>query len=269
MSLSTSDNALNLSTTSCIFDKINNTCTFQAKLERNKTGTFKIYANAANFPSTSLSLNAKPLDCTLIDDVHSTPYELPLGFQLRQNECIMVANKENSVVSILKLTNNFVPEFNIMPCDIRNDSQCEGSIWVPLQGIGFDNYLVEKNQNALDLCLTQPYYNPKLIGIPNSPTLRFSILNHGPNKGKASLSETSIAYLGAELMLWDSLTYTHSASAKNSIYISTDDEYSNSFYMLADDMKTKLWDINYSTFTFSDKDLSTGKDLCQFYAQWQ
>lgn len=267
--LSTSNTALNISTNSCIFDKINNTCTFQAKLERNKSGTFEIYANAPNFPKTSLSLNAKPIDCTLIDDVQKSPYELPLGFQLRQNECIMVADQGNNIVSILKLTNNFVPEFNIIPCDIRNDAECNQSIWVPLQGMGFDNYLADKNQNALDLCLTQSYYNPKMIGIPNSPTLRFSILNHGPNKGKLSLSETSIAYLGADLVLWDSLTYTHAATARNSIYISTDDDYSNSFYMLSDDKKTKLWDINYSTYNFSDQDLSTGKDLCQFYTQWQ
>lgn len=72
--------------------------------------------------------------------------------------------------------------------------------------MGFDNYLAEENQNALDLYLAQSYYNPKMIGIPNSPKLRFSILNHGPNKGKSSLSETSIAYLGADLVLWDSLT---------------------------------------------------------------
>lgn len=39
--------------------------------------------------------------------------------------------------------------------------------------------------------------------------------------------------------------------------------------MLADNQKTKLWDINYSTYNFSDQDLNTGKDLCQFYTQWQ
>lgn len=56
----------------------------------------------------------------------------------------MIDDQDNNIVSILRLTNNFVPEFNIIPCDIRNDAECNQSICVTLQGMCFDNYLAEK-----------------------------------------------------------------------------------------------------------------------------
>lgn len=260
---------LTLSKNSCDFNNLTRTCTFTAKLERNHSGSFEISATATNFSIAPLSVQANPIGCVLIDDVKTSPYKIPLGFELRQNECVMVADASNQLVSILKLSSSYVPEFTFTPCEIRNDPECkETPIWVPLQGLGFDHYLAEESKNALDICTAQKYYDPKMIGTPDSPTLCFKSLNHEPNKGKASLAEVSTGYSGAELILWDSLTgVPKDTTSNNTLYITTDND-GDPFYLL-DEKKQEIWSVNASTINFNLADLSTGKNLCQFYAQWQ
>ncbi len=263
-----SANGVSLSTNECIFDSKVTNCEFSVKAERNSQGNFIVKATSPNMTIDDLEITVNAISCTLVDDVKTSPYEVPRGFMLRPNECLMVTDQDHQFISVLKFTGNYIPETNLDACDFREDPNCAGSFWIPFQGVHFDEYLSSINKDALELCTSQPYYNSKMIGIPTTPMLRFAQLQHGPNKGKYSLFEDSIAYLGANLYLWDSLTDSNYAPADNRLVITTDGYY-NDISLITNDGKSIIWSSSSSVYNFNTSHLATGKELCQFYVQWQ
>lgn len=269
VALSTNSSNVNISANNCTFTEQNKSCLLSIKATRNTSGIMSIKATSSDFTINDLVINVTPINCTLVDDVKISPYKVPSGFELQAGKCLVVADQATEFVSVLKVTNNYLPEFTVDLCDIKNDPECDQATWVPLQGIGFDNYLDSIKKDAVQLCVSQSYYKSNIIGIPGPASLRFAPLTHGPHKGMKSLTEVSDGYLGAGLYLWDSLTYFKKISTDDSLYIETNVSNGNYMYLLSDDGKTELWDVFSAFRDFKIDDLSTGNNLCQFYAQWQ
>lgn len=261
-------NGLELSKNQCVFDAGINNCDLTFTAPRNSHDNFSIQATTSNIQIDDLKIQVNPINCNLIDNVKDSPYQLPNGFMLRAGECIMVTNSSHEFVTILRMTNNYIPELSWISWDIKNDPNLDEPYWMPLIGRGFDDYLVSINKNALDLCTSQPYYNSKMIGIPDAPVLKFSRLQHGINKGALSLFEDSTAYLGANLYIWDSLTYTKNAPIDNKLVITTMDDGFSDMQLIDNTNQAVIWSMGY-IFNFNTQQLAKGNELCQFYQNWQ
>lgn len=269
-SLTSSSGNLTLSTTNCILSNESKSCSFTLKAPLNDANKYTISANVSGYLEAVAQVSVDT-PCHMIKDVQTSPYEVPLGTRLHKNECIAVVDPRHEYLSILRVNDQYMPEFTSVSCSLIDDPSCKEdgfAHFVPLQGVGFDNYLNQQNKDALNLCLTQSY-RPYNFADPFEVYLNWGMATRGPIKGNMSLAEVGDAYPGSQLVLWDYAAYYYNKakSANAKLSIMTSDYYAR-MAITDNSSNREYWSSDYID-NFNPKSLNNGTNLCQFYYTWQ